>query len=228
MVDLSVVRLNLIAAFDEQLLQTSLPFIDLDVEGFFAVSLGEHQWLDGFLSAELLLQIVEKDEKQRQGGEALLAVYDGLHAVLATDDKWPEEIIVVMLDVYAGIPLRINVEKGRGQVGDELLDVLPLPTVFALEVINCVFLFVQQLEDAAVIGIDFVVIFTHCCFCNGIIERDIDLDQKGANAKVPKWVSLTKLTGVAVTCLSWINVRLGRLTFSINGSWLADSCHFCR
>jgi hypothetical protein len=47
-----------------------------------------------------------------------------------------------MLDGCSGITLDVNVEKGRGQIGDELLDVLFLPIVFALKVINRIFPFI--------------------------------------------------------------------------------------
>ena len=91
----------------------------------------------------------------------MLAVDDALHAVPAADDKWSEIVIVVVRDGFARIAFLINVKECRSQVCDKLLDVLLLPTVFALEVINGVFSLVQDLGDVAVFGIDFVVVFAH-------------------------------------------------------------------
>lgn len=91
----------------------------------------------------------------------MLAVDDALHAVPAADDKWPEVVIVVVLYGRTGVALSINVEKRRGQVGDELLNVLLFPTEFALKIIDRVFPFVQHIENGAIIGVDFVVVFAH-------------------------------------------------------------------
>src|SRR5262249_45127094 len=75
------------------------------------------------------------------------------------DDERAEEVIVVMLDRGSEITFRVNVEKGRGQVGYELIDVLRLPTVFPLEVIDRVFPFAQQIKNDGIVGVDFVFVF---------------------------------------------------------------------
>ena len=66
-----------------------------------------------------------------------------------------------MLGGSSGITFLVNVEKGRGQVGDELVDMLLLPTVFPLELIDRVFPFVQHIKNVTVVGVDFVVVFAH-------------------------------------------------------------------
>ena len=93
----------------------------------------------------------------------MLPIYDALHPLFAGDDKWPEKIIIVMLHLCAEIPICVTVEKGRGQVGDELLHVLLLPTVFALKVIYRIFPFVQHVEDVTGGRVDCVVGFAHNC-----------------------------------------------------------------
>lgn len=43
----------------------------------------------------------------------------------------------------------------------QLLDMLLLPTVFTLEVIDGVFALIQHIKNGAVVGINFVVVFAH-------------------------------------------------------------------
>jgi hypothetical protein len=91
----------------------------------------------------------------------LLAIDNAFHPLLTVDDERAEVILIVMLDGGPGITGGVNVEKCRGQVGDELVDVVLLPTVFPLEVIDCVFPFVKYVENVMIVGVDLVVVFAH-------------------------------------------------------------------
>jgi hypothetical protein len=66
-----------------------------------------------------------------------------------------------MLYGMAWIAFRISVAETRRQVGHKLLDVLILPTVFALEIIDGVLPLVQNVEYGSIISVNLVIVFAH-------------------------------------------------------------------
>lgn len=94
---------------------------------------------------------VEADEEQREGGHALLAIDQVvLPAPLAHDDR-AEEVLPVVLHRRGVITRLVVAEELALEVREQLLDVLLLPLVLALVLVDGERLALQQLLHVAVV-----------------------------------------------------------------------------
>lgn len=119
----------------------------MQVEGLLPVFLGEDQFVYVDLLGMVLLQVPQKNQKQREAGEPLLAVYDVADTFLLADDNGAEKIVRVVRDLAARVRGLIFLQKLVAQVVHKLANLLLLPLVFALVVINGVFHSLEQLAD---------------------------------------------------------------------------------
>jgi hypothetical protein len=96
----------------------------------------------------------------------LLSIDDALHPLFAAHHKRSEVVVAVMLDRRPRIVFVPRIQERRGEITNQLLDVLLLPAVFALKVVDGVLPFVEDIEDGAVVCVDFVVLY------RGVSGRD--------------------------------------------------------
>src|SRR5437660_11363307 len=117
----------------------------MEIERLHAQMLRKNQGFNFLVNSQRFLQIVKVDEQQSQRREALLAVNNAALPFLLADDERPEIIIVVVLTLGARIALFVFIQERIGEVGDQLFNVLLLPIVFPLEIIDRVFLVFENL-----------------------------------------------------------------------------------
>jgi hypothetical protein len=140
----------------EQGIHGRLALVHVEVEGPLPELLGEDQV--GEL-APLLAVVglsVQMDEDQRQRREPLLPVDDELASVLVADDDRAEEVVAVVLDGAALVPRLVALGEFLGEVGDELVDLLALPTVFPLVVVDRELGTAEECPDALGVAPDFL------------------------------------------------------------------------
>ena len=127
---------------------------DVEVERPLAVLLREDQFGDLPLLLGVLDLVLQVDEEQRQRRQPLLAVDDELLAVLVADDDRAEEVVAVLGDRAALVALLVAVQELAPQVVEQLRDLLLLPLVLALVVVDRVLAAGEQLADGAPLAVD--------------------------------------------------------------------------
>src|SRR5690606_18909924 len=125
-----------------------------EVEGALAVLLREDQVRDLSLLLGVVEAVVQEGEEQRQRGQALLAVDDELLPLFVADDDGAEEVVAVVGNGAALVALLVALEELRREVGDQLGELLPLPLVLALVVVDRVLAAGEQLADGAALAVD--------------------------------------------------------------------------
>ncbi len=88
------------------------------------------------MSPWILLEVVQVDKQECQCRQALLPVDDEVLAVLVADDDRAEEVMPVLFDLLAGVPLLVVGLEATGEVVDQLRHLLVLPAVLALVVVD--------------------------------------------------------------------------------------------
>ena len=81
---------------------------------------------------------MQVDQQQREAGQPLLTIHDLLFLVRLADNDGAEEVMPVGGHVLTFMLGLVLFEKRRGEVGDEFDDLLGLPLVFALVVVDAV------------------------------------------------------------------------------------------
>src|SRR6266702_8434946 len=120
----------------EERLHAARALGDVQVEGTLAKLLGEDQICELSLLLDVLELPVEVDQEERNGGKALLAVDDELLPVFVADDDGTEEVVAVVLDSAALVPGLVAVKKLLREVIDQFGNLLALPAVLALVVVD--------------------------------------------------------------------------------------------
>jgi hypothetical protein len=108
----------------------------VEVEGLLAELLGEDQRVDVDLVVAVSLETAQEGEQKGEARQALLAVDDEGFAALLGDDDGAEVVTGILGDVLAGVTGLVEVQELGRQVGDQLGDLLGLPFVFALVVLD--------------------------------------------------------------------------------------------
>ena len=127
---------------------------DVEIEGALAELLGEDQ-IGNLGSLLSVLQLVlQEDQQQRERRQPLLAVDDELHAVLVADDDRPEEVVAVVGHIGALVARLVALQELGRQVSHQLSDLLRLPLVLALVVVDGVLPASQQFADSPSLAID--------------------------------------------------------------------------
>ena len=127
---------------------------DVEVERPLAELLREDQLGDLALLLGVLELVLEEDQEQRQRGQPLLAVDDELLAVLVADDDRAEEVVAVVGHGAALVAFLVALQELGGEVVDQLRDLLLLPLVLALVVVDRVLAAGKQLADGAALAVD--------------------------------------------------------------------------
>lgn len=100
---------------------------------------------------EPMLQV---DQEQRQRRQALLAVDEELPAVLVADDDRTQEVVPVVGDISPVVALLVALQELRGQILDQLRDLLLPPLVLALVVVDGVLAAREQFAHGAPPAVD--------------------------------------------------------------------------
>lgn len=121
--------------------------IDMEVEGLLPVAFREDQLVHIDLLGMVLLQVSEQHKEQRQAGEPLLAVHDVADTLLLADDDETEEVVRVVGDLAARVGWLVLLQELVAEVVKQLVDLLLVPLVLALVVVDRVLHALEQLAD---------------------------------------------------------------------------------
>ena len=127
---------------------------DVEVERTLAELLREDEVGDLPLLLGVRKLVLEEDQQQRQRGEPLLAVDDELLAVLVADDDRAEEVVAVVGHRAALVAFLVALQELGREVVDQLRDLLLLPLVLALVVVDRVLAAGEKLADGAAFAVD--------------------------------------------------------------------------
>ena len=159
-------------------LQAGFALFDRDVEGSGAEAFREDHLVDGgdgdSLRGKAAAQV---DEQEGEGREALLAIDDGVFA--SGEDDAAHEVNAVLGDVLAFVGGVVVDEEFVGQVVDEFLDLLVLPRVFALVVVDGVLRVLEQLFEVLRGAGDFL----HACVSVVLDARNFEFARDGFGNK---------------------------------------------
>ncbi len=130
------------------------PFGDVEVELLLAEVIGVDERLDGRgrLDAELQGLAVQVDEEQRQRRNPLLAVDEIALPAAGGDDYRAQEVIAVLAGLPRLIAWPVGAVESSEEVGEQLLDVLRLPLVLALVLVDGEGSGLQQAGDLLLVG----------------------------------------------------------------------------
>ena len=129
----------------------------VDIEGDFSKRLGKDALVDVDLDIVALLEVAQVHQQQCQAGEPLLAIDDVVGALLLADDDGAEEVVRIILHLLPLVTGLVVLEELPAQVVKQLLDLLGLPLVLPLVVIDGVLHSLQEFAD----GLGFAEDFSH-------------------------------------------------------------------
>jgi hypothetical protein len=98
--------------------------------------------------------VVEEDQEQCQRSKPLLSVDDELLPILVADDDRPQEVVAVVRDGAALVAFLVALEEFIGEVLDEFGDLLLLPFVLALIIVDRILVAREELSDRSPLAVD--------------------------------------------------------------------------
>ncbi len=156
--------LGLVVPTVEQCLHARTPVGDIEGEGPLAIALAHQRLQQARPQGVIRRSTAQREHEQGERGHALLAVDEVTNAIAFGGDDRPEEVLPVpssLTPLVTRVPLT---HEPRRQVAHEGFDVLPLPGVLALVVLQAVPSAAgQEVTDGVCMAGDRAAVDYHLC-----------------------------------------------------------------
>src|SRR5258708_6290602 len=107
--------------------------------------------------------MVQKDQQQRQRREALLAINNEFLTILVAYYDRAEKVVPIVRHCPSLVTCLVAVEKLGRQILQKFGNLLALPLIFSLVIVDRIFAVGEQLSDGAAIAVDLAGGAVHWC-----------------------------------------------------------------
>ena len=121
---------------------------NVEIKGLLAELLGEDELVDVDRVQSSQLKTPEKSQQECETCQALLTVDDERPTALLGDDDGSQIVARILGYILARVTRLVQVEELRGQIVNEFSELLGLPLVLALVVVDRVLLLLQHFGDS--------------------------------------------------------------------------------